>query len=101
MSQNVNRCNIYSVIFFITGPNLIGKREIVSYHSQCTNEFSQEVMFIELCGTLVLIEQGKAKLLDLLKVVVHLKLHPEHWVQVVHSCLSAAELKDKKQEKRT
>lgn len=54
-------------------------------------------MFVELRGTLVFIEYGEAKLLDLLKVVVHMELHPKHWVQVVHSCFSAAELKDKKQ----
>ena len=58
-------------------------------------------MFVELCGTLVLIENGKAKLLDLLKVVVHLKLHSKHGVQVVHSCFSAAELKDKRGEGKT
>lgn len=57
-------------------------------------------MFIELCGTLVFIEHGKAKLLDLLKVVVHLKLHAKHWVQIVHSCFSPAKLKDKKKGER-
>ena len=55
-------------------------------------------MFVELRGTLVFIEHSKAKLLDLLKVVVHLKFHSKHWIQVVHSCLSAAKLRDKKQE---
>lgn len=53
-------------------------------------------MLVELCGTLVFIEHGKAKLLDLLKVVVHLKLNSKHRVQIVHSCFSAAKLKDKK-----
>lgn len=55
-------------------------------------------MFVELCGTLVLIEHGKAKLLDLFEVVVHLKLHSKHRVQVVHSCFSTSQLKDKKHE---
>lgn len=54
-------------------------------------------MFVELCGTLVFIEHGKAKLLDLLEMVVHVKLYPKHWVQVVHCCFSATELKDKKE----
>ena len=54
-------------------------------------------MFVELCGTLVFIKHGKAKLLDLLKVVVHLKLHSKHWIQVVHSCFSAAQLNNRKQ----
>ena len=53
-------------------------------------------MFVELRGTLVFIKHGKAELLDLLKVVVHLELHSKHWVQVVHCCFSAAKLKDKK-----
>lgn len=57
-------------------------------------------MFIELRGTLVFIEHGKAKLLDLLKVVVHLKLNSKHWVQIVHSRFSAAKLKDEKQVER-
>lgn len=57
-------------------------------------------MFVELRGTLVFIEHGKAKLLDLLKVVVHLKLDSKHWVQVVHSCFSAAKLIHKKQGER-
>lgn len=57
-------------------------------------------MFVELRGALVFIKHGEAKLLDLLKVVVHLKLHSKHWIQVVHSCFSAAELKDKKQGER-
>lgn len=59
-------------------------------------------MFVELRSTLVFIEHGKAKLLDLLEVVVHLKLHSKHWVQVVHSCFSAAKLKGRTQgEKET
>lgn len=49
-------------------------------------------MLVELRGTLVLVEHGKAKLLYLLKVVVHLKLHPEHRVQIVHGCFSASQL---------
>lgn len=57
-------------------------------------------MFVELRGTLVFIEHGKAKLLDLLKVVVHLKFNSKHWVQIVDSCFSAAKLKDMKQVER-
>lgn len=88
---------LYSLILFNAKATLDQRGEIIPYHSQCTNEFSQEVMLVELRGTLVFIEHGKAKLLDLLKVVVHLKLHSKHWVQVVHSCFSAAELQPKTQ----
>lgn len=73
------------------------EEEIIQYHSQCANKCSQEVVLVELCGTLVFIEHGKAKFLDFFKVVVHLELHPKHWIQVVHSCFSASQLKVKKQ----
>lgn len=66
-----------------------------SYHSQSTNEFSQEVVLVELRGTLVLVKHGEAKLLDLFKVVVHLKLHPKHWVEIVHCSFSASQLKSR------
>ena len=57
-------------------------------------------MLVQLGGALVLVEQGEAKLLDLLEVVVHLELHPEHRVQVVHGGFSAAELNNKTQGER-
>lgn len=76
------------------------EEEIIQYHSQCANKCSQEVVLVELCGTLVFIEHGKAKFLDFFKVVVHLELHSKHRIQVVHSCFSASQLKVKKQGER-
>lgn len=73
---------------------------MIPYHPQCTNELSQEIVLVKLRGTLVFIEHGKTKLLDLFEVVVHLKLHSEHGVQVVHGCFGAAELKDTTQGQR-
>lgn len=94
--------NLYSsVILFHTKPILDWKGEIIPYHSQRTNEFSQEVVFVELCGTLVFIKHGKAKFLDLLKVVVHLKLHSKHWIQVVYSSFSATQLNNKETRRGT
>jgi len=56
-------------------------------------------MFVELCGALVLIKQGKPKLLNLLEVIVHMKLHSKHWVQVVYGCFGASKLEDKQGER--
>lgn len=70
--------------------------EVTPYHSQGADELSQEVVLVELRGTLVFIKHGEAKLLYLLEVVVHLELHPKHRVQVVHSCFSAAQLQHRK-----
>lgn len=50
-------------------------------------------MLIQLAAALVLIKQGKLELLDLLKMVVHLKLHPKHWIQVIHCSLCSTNLK--------
>lgn len=72
------------------------KKIITQYHSKCTYELSEEVMLIKLCGTLVFIKHGEAKLLDLFKVIVHMKLHAKHWVQVVHCGFSAPQLREDK-----
>lgn len=53
-------------------------------------------MFEELRGALVFVEHGEAELLDLLEVVVHLKLHSEHGIQVVHSGFGASQLNDRR-----
>lgn len=69
------------------------------YHSERADEFSQEVVLVELRGALVLIKHGETKLLDLLEVIIHLKLHPEHRVQVVHGCFSASQLTGEEERK--
>lgn len=54
-----------------------------AHHPQRAGEISQEVMLIQLVAAFVLIEHGKLKLLDLLKVIIHLELYSKHGVQVV------------------
>ena len=50
-------------------------------------------MLIQLAAALVLIKQGKLELLNLLKMVVHLKFHPKHWIQVIYRSLCSTNLK--------
>lgn len=67
-------------------------KKMLPYHTQRAGELAQKVVFVKLRAALVLVKHGKLELLDLLEVIVHLKFHAKHWIQVIYGGLRSSQL---------